>query len=577
MSDEHERTVRKARAQTLLDLFSITVLLSPAVAPLLRDSPTCGWDNLLHLWRAVEVERFLSSGLLFSRWAPDMAGGYGYPLFNFTAPVSAYGPAILHLLGLRWPLALNLTFALGWVLSAMSIYVFTRDVFDRRAGLVASAIYAYVPFHAYDVFYRGGLSQSTAWVFPPLIMWGLRHTERRIGFATAALGLAALILTHNAFALLFCPLILTYAVAVGLERGREAFCRGIVACLTALGLTTFFWLPALVELRFVHSERITGDWVFEYTNNFLSVDQLFPVFRTAYNDLINDWPERGLGAVPALLAILGVASLVASKRWLQAAFWGTAFASALLLTTVISRPIWDALSLLQRVQFPWRLVGPAAFCAAVLGAALANTLHRRSDRLGSALTLLLILTAVIPHLGWFHPRHCDPPADISVAGMLRFEKESGTIGTTSLGEFLPIWVKEMPPAMMPELGNPADTSCDRLDRSTFGQGTTVLRSECRLLETIIIVDTSARLEARYKAFFYPGWQVWIDERNARVVPTEPEGWLSFEVPPGRHTIRVRFGETSLRCVTDLVSLATGLLFAIVLIRWKSDALKEVSK
>ena len=565
----------RTRVQILLDLVCIPLLLSPAVVPLLRPAPTCGWDNLLHLWRAVEVERFLSNGLLFSRWAPDMARGYGYPLFNFIAPASAYGPAVLHLMGIPWPLALNLTFALSWILSAIGMYVFTRDLFDRRAGLVAGAIYAFVPFHAYDVFYRGSLSQSTAWIFPPFILWGLRRADKRRGFATAVTGLAGLILTHNAFALLFAPLVLAYVLMLGVKRGKRTLARGVLAFLTALSLTAFFWVPALAELQFVHSERIAGDWVFVYTNNFLPPRQLLPISRTAYSDLINDWPERGLGVVPALLATLGLAALIASRRWMQASLWGITFASSLFLTSTISRPIWEAIPILQHVQFPWRLIGPAAFCAATLGAALMNILGKSNDRLGSAVTLLLILVAVIPHLGWLYPRHCDPPTEISVSGMIRFEEKTGTIGTTALGEFLPIWVQQMPPGIEISPHQENIPGCGRFDHSFSPEGT-ILRSECEFLGAVIMVDAPADLEARYKVFFYPGWHVWIDEQPTQVVPSDPEGWLSFEIPPGRHTVRIGFAETMLRRVVDSISIITIPLFLVMLVRWKNSTSEEVT-
>ena len=166
---------------------SFLILLIPAIQPLLTANFTCGYDNTFHLWRAVEMELLLRQGVLFSRWAPNMAHGYGYPLFNFAAPASVYGVALLRLLNLPWPWALNLAFIAGWILSAYTMYLFVSDLYTpnpqirvlNNAGLVAALLYTYAPFHAYDVLYRGGLSQSSAWLFPPLVLWALRRSTAK--------------------------------------------------------------------------------------------------------------------------------------------------------------------------------------------------------------------------------------------------------------------------------------------------------------------------------------------------------------------------------------------------------------
>ena len=81
--------------ETLIYLACAVLLCVPAIAPLLVDSLTCGYDNVFHLWRAVQVQHLLEQGVAFSRWAPDMAHGFGIPLFVFVSPASAYAAALL--------------------------------------------------------------------------------------------------------------------------------------------------------------------------------------------------------------------------------------------------------------------------------------------------------------------------------------------------------------------------------------------------------------------------------------------------------------------------------------------------
>jgi len=549
---------------------SFFILLVPAIQPLLSSDFTCGYDNTFHLWRAVEVEQVLRQGVLFSRWAPNMAHGYGYPLFNFAAPASTYGVVLLRLLSLSWSWALNLAFAAGWILSACTTYRFVSDILGRHAGIAAAVLYTYAPFHAYDVFYRGGLSQASAWFIPPLILWALRRADRPAGFAVTALGFAGLILTHNAFALLFAPLILSYTLVVRCQRGTKAALRGGAALLVGLGLSAFFWLPALTDLGFVHNEQLRGAWVFEYANNFLPVEQLFAPPRNADPTMINDWPSRGLGLIPASLAVLGL--IIALRNYqhrLQVAFFSIALALYLFLSLPISEPVWDAIPLLQRVQFPWRLVGPATLCAAFLtGATLAtsqptNPLASQPARITAA--LIPLLTIIIGgNLGWFYPRHCSPPQDISAAGMLAWEQATDTLGTTAKGEYLPIWVGRLPDDPAFRAAHATGGAIARLSPESLPEGTEMIHAEYGPTGATVELETSTSFRARYLAFYYPGWRATIDNSPVAIVPTEPDGLISFDVPAGHHVVRVHFGETPRRRAANFLSLISvaALIFAV---------------
>ncbi|VAW43233.1 hypothetical protein MNBD_CHLOROFLEXI01-1896, partial [hydrothermal vent metagenome] len=88
-------------------LFLITLLAIPLLQPLFSRQISCGFDTTFHLWRSVQADALLKEGIFYSRWAPQMAHGYGYPLFLFQSPLTAWGTAVFHQFGLSWPVALN--------------------------------------------------------------------------------------------------------------------------------------------------------------------------------------------------------------------------------------------------------------------------------------------------------------------------------------------------------------------------------------------------------------------------------------------------------------------------------------
>jgi hypothetical protein len=631
----------------------LLILLIPALQPLLRSDFTCGYDNTFHLWRAVQVEHLWQQGVFFSRWAPDMALGFGFPLYMFMPMGSAYVVAALYRLGLAWPIALNATFVLSIVLSAVFTFYLVRELFGPYAGVLAGIAYAYAPFRAYDVFYRGGLSESFAWIFPPLVLWALQRWMRGGGRPAAsatetparsslflvigALAWAAFLVTHHLFAFLFAPLFALWGLALAcLARDRRAALarlgRGALLGALGLGLAAFFWLPSLMERQWVQLGRSLGTWVFQYHQNFISLAHLFALPRNADPALINDWPEKALGLLPASLVLLALVRWRAfsrRQRWLALVLLGSASAFAF-LTLAPSRWFWDHVPLLPYVQFPWRYLGPATFCVAVLIGALvaspgvgrgprfavgrgrsrdvgrgrcrdvgrglrpkspprstdgpsASFGERRQDfpsvgrglRPKSPVAVFLILVLIVGNLGWFYPRHCPPPSGafspdgLGPHDMIAWERATDTLGTTASAEFLPVWVERMPDVSLDAdyaTGGPVV----RLRQEDLPEGANVVRASYGALRATIELDTPVAFQARYLAFYYPGWRVTVDGTPVDVSPTPGTGLVTFPVPAGRHTIAVRFTETPPRLAADALSLLSLLFLAVIIVVGKSS-------
>ena len=552
------------RRQQLIPLTLLMLLALPALQPLAGRGLTCGFDTAFHLWRAVEAGYLLREGLLFARWAPHMAHGYGYPLFLFQSPLSAYLAALINLLGIDWALAVNAVYGLGLLFSALTLWLLGRDLWGGRGGIVAAVAFLYAPFHAYVAFYRASLSETVAWALPPLILWGLRRWQQRQerrGLAAAVLGTAALMLAHDVTTYAFLPLFLGWIGAIALvERSWRVGGRGMLALGLGLGSSAFFWLPALLERGAIQFERANSAWPFQYSHNFLPLDQLLALPRNADPTLLNDWPPRALGVLLLAAALIGCLAgwrQGRERRWLTALL-ALALAGYVFLALGLSRPLWDAVPLLSAFQFPWRFLAPATLAAAMLAAApFAGGLEsKRSLAPAGWLAAIVVLSA--GHWGWFYPDTCAVPDDISVAGMVAWEQASDTLGTTARRELLPVTVQRMPQ----EEGERPPWQA-RLAAAELPDGAQLLTSDYGLLGATIELETPQPFQARYRAFAFPGWRVTIDGEAAAITPSIPEGLISFEVPAGRHTIVVHFGETRLWLVADAISLVSLLLVGVM--------------
>ena len=66
----------------------LTLLLSlPVVGPLLQPGYFWGAHDARHsVYFLYQFDKAIQDGVLYPRWAPDFAFGYGYPFFNIYGP-----------------------------------------------------------------------------------------------------------------------------------------------------------------------------------------------------------------------------------------------------------------------------------------------------------------------------------------------------------------------------------------------------------------------------------------------------------------------------------------------------------
>ena len=377
--------------------FVVLLICLLAVWPLLsRAGLAEGTDAELHIFRLHELSLLIRGGEFYPRWAPNFYHGYGYPIFNYYAPLTYYLALPLELLPrVDAVLASKAVLVGGMFLAGLGLYGYTRDNWGRRAGYVAAALYVYSPYiHYIDPFIRGALPEAFSFAMFPLALWALDRLRRRPSPASwlAAVGLvAAVILSHNLMGLFFYGLLAAWVGWQGIliwwttrgapQPGRfSPVVRPAVALGLGLGLAAFFWLPVILERDAVTLTTLIGAGDhYDFRTHFLSLGELLAFSRRP------DWGATqspflfNLGVAQWLGGLLGVAMLLLgrTRQRGQLIFFAIAALITLLLMLPIATPIWEALPFLPYFQFPWRLLGAAAALLAILGAAGVEALTRR--------------------------------------------------------------------------------------------------------------------------------------------------------------------------------------------------------
>ena len=569
-----------------------------AVWPLIsRASLPEGTDAELHIFRLHELSYLIRGGEFYPRWAPNFYHGYGYPIFNYYAPLTYYLALPLELLpSVDAVAATKVVLVAGMLAAGLGMYGYGRDSWGRRAGFVAAALYVYSPYLQYiDPHIRGALPEAFSFGVFPLALWALDRLRRRptVGsWVAAPILTAAVILSHNLMGLFFFGLLAAWATwqailvwlgnrppdgehsVVGLLN-RSVITRLVSALFIGLALAAFFWLPVILERNAVTLGTLIGAGDnYDFRTHFLSLRELLSFSASP------DWGATqsrflfNLGVVQWVVGLVGVIMLVTkrARERQQLVFFAGAAVVIIFLMTPLSRPLWEAIPFLPYFQFPWRLLGAAVAMLAILGAAGVESVTRlwgpgreaaaaghRSAWVYAGVVAITLLLA----LPLSQPAPWAPFGEVNTLRMSLIENSGRWLGTTSTADYVPATVITLPPrrgsVVAPiERGE----APDRVNREAMPAGAAVVTEVVRPLLTRYHVTAPKQFRLRLYQFDFPGWRVTIDGQPAVTELAEPEGFIVALVPQGEHIVEVRFGSTWPRTmgwgITLVGLLALGL-------------------
>jgi hypothetical protein len=293
--------------RTLIFHLAIIILLSLVVSlPAFHENLFRTHEKESLPIRIFEMSNAVADGHLPVRWLPNLVGLYGYPFFNFYAPLSYYVAVFFHLLGFGILFSLKLTIFLGFLSSGIGMYYFARDMFGSKPALISAISYIFVPYHLVDIYVRGDLAEFFCFGFLPLIflfMHRLAVTKKHKYIVLTSLCYGLLVLTHNITAMLFSFICVGYICYLSVTNGKkiEVFSKLALSLLLGLGLSVFFWLPALLEKKFTNLELITTGYL-DIKNHFIYLWQfLDPSFGYGASKI---GPEDGMSFQLGLPQIL---------------------------------------------------------------------------------------------------------------------------------------------------------------------------------------------------------------------------------------------------------------------------------
>lgn len=529
-------------------VFTVAVFLMSSV---FREGLMSTHDAKWHTRRTIEMVAMLREGYFPVRWGLELDNHFGIPLFNFLYPLPYYITSIFQFLSVGLITSHKIIEAGPYILGALGFYFLLKDR-SKALAVVISIIYALLPYHFLNIFVRGAIGEVMAISMFPWILVSLSCVDKkkRLNFLSP-LPLALAILSHNFLGLLF--LIFTL-LSIGLVTKHKKI--QLYNLLLSIGLSSFFLLPMILERGLLLSS-VNNDFSFIYSDHFVYPKQLLYSKWDYWYSLPgpDDTMSFQLGFASIIAALSGlVCSLMTRFSNRRLNFYLANYLLAIYLMLSQSKWVWEAIPLMQSIQFPWRLL---SFTTLLTPLIIYETIISVKVKINLKIILLLAILA----LGFYNVRNYRRPIRYyTTEEFMEIHRIFQDKTTTAFrGELVPKWAPN-------ERYQPENNG--RWPTKTIGisEGPTEL---VLIQESAgdILIETNAENERAeiiiYKNYF-PSWRgVNIDSKELINLYPSEDGSILFNPAVGPAKYRIYLAETPLEKLANIITISSLFILAFL--------------
>lgn len=543
-------------------LFLVVMLAVLAGRQLLLPGYFESHDGIIHAMRLAHFYEALKDGKLIIRWFDSWMAGYGSPLFIFNWSLPYYIASLFHFVGFSLASSLKLVFFSAFLLSGVFSFLFLREATENKWAAFAGAIsYIWAPYLFTDVYVRGALGEVFSFSFFPLIFWLIYRAFKQnapLPFFISIIW-SALIITHNIMALLGVLLGIIYILYLRLiyKESIKAFEGAFLFLFIGIGLTAFFWLPAILEKNFNAISNLGS--IYRTLDQFPSLKSLiYSKWQYAYATPTKQEYSMSFmfGIIHLLVSLIAISISLINLRKIRKQgfanqiFFAGLFVISLIFTIRFSAPVYKYFQLSSLINFPWRFLELLTFASSFLIASFINYFRKYSIFAALITAILIVL------VNWPYSKIISWKVYIPDADYLSMIKTN--INYLPDVEYLPKGAKylklleEKGPANGKPLFETDDTKTIIYDLGDKKREANIVNEE--------MTDISANI------FYFPGWTAY-DNNNKTEIKPDSYGLISFRLNPGKHLVKLNFEETLVRKIADFISLGT-LGFLIFLLIFK---------
>lgn len=558
----------------------LLILIIPSFNFLLKPGLYWNMHDDMQMIRQLEMEKCLKDGQIPCRWTPDLGYSYGYPLFNFYPPLPYLVGQIFRSLGFTFVTTIKLSTLLLIALSALTMYLLGSDLAGPLGGFLAALFYTYAPYHAVNIFVRGAFNEAWSVLFFPLIFYFskklLTNHLNTTYLILLSLSWAGLLLSHNPMALTFVLFFAPWCLYWYFKNDRNSRIKPIlylvVSGLFALALSAFFTLPVLFESKLVQIENMFKNY-YHYSVHFVSIKQLF--FSNFWGDGPSVWGvydgiSFAVGLLHWLLPLLmatyfiyqSIKTKLLKNNLLPLILIALAFI-ATFMTHERSSFIWEILTPIQKIQFPWRFLNHALFFTSLSLAFLPKILNKIYPRLIYFILPILSLAVILLNYKYFFPISYYPVTDEEKFSGLAWTNQI----TSGIYDYLPKTASTAAKSKAADIIDKVEPSTTQYQLLGWQKGTDWW---------LFNLQNETPAKFTLASLYFPNFKL-LDNQRELKYEVEPElGRITINLDPGYHQIYLKFYNTEVRTISNYLSLFAWIFVLVFFIfkLWKTKKFKK---
>ena len=330
-------------------------------------------DTFFHLSRIEQYSIALKNGYILPAITPYTNGNFGYASPLFYSDILLFPFALLHALGL--PLTIIYRTLIFFVIyfTALSMYILMKHITNKSSvSYLASIAYIFSNYHISDVYVRGALGETMAFIALPIVLLGIKELffdKNEAKWRTLFFGLLLLVLCHN-LTFLFGVVL----VVIGFFVGRGFSEKKIIVAtsktiLFAFLCSAFYTLPMLEQLssqQFILNIYASN---FDLSTTSMTLSQYFvnkTIFGISSNTIdINSAMVVNVGYFLTFVPLLYLFLPKDKHSSFLTFLFICGYVAFLLPSSLLP---WKSMQFLSILQFPWRLNTIACLMLSVVSA-----------------------------------------------------------------------------------------------------------------------------------------------------------------------------------------------------------------
>ncbi len=488
-------------------------------------------------------------------WQPDNCGYKGNPYWSFYQPLSylmVYFTSIFTSIFDREYVFSGLKGAvfLSFLISEIGMYFLLGTIFKDSpnkniVSVYGSLIYLLAPYRFIDLYSRNAYSEL--WVFPwmPIYFLGfykLFFLKEKNGWILITLITPIMFFSHLIPSFFFIFIVhLAFVFLLILKRNLVSFFKEnkklilfwLIANLIGALISMLYILPAVNVVKFINGDYIGFDRV--------SLDNVLNHISWCFDmlDLSNFKGGWQVGQVYLIaLGVLGFILLV--KKNLINPNLGLYLLIAVLITFLflMSKTLWEHMpKIFYSLQFSWRLFLLYSFFGSLIVALLVNELNIK-------IPFLILILAFHFYTGerFLHYGGNDVTVqNYNIESWLNalYRQKFTTTNNYSAHSILP---KTSDPIFFnfnhaDEVGSNEQYSNTYLLNLKPGVNILSHRHNGNTFIYELLSENPSFLI--FKQYYYHAWELYIDSKKSKDLYLAEQGFIGFEVPKGRHIVKIR--------------------------------------